>query len=80
VDTTCLLVDYLSDVLTLSYTEKAVFCAVNFHKLEETSLSARIYGRAVEGFDEEIKAVTYHGANVRQNQKKQWETCIIFDI
>ncbi len=80
VDSTCLLIDFLSEVLTLSFTEKALFCEVRFTTIETTELHAVVFGRGADGFDEEIKAVTYHGAEVRQNTKGLWETCVIFDI
>lgn len=80
VDSTCLLIDFLSEVLTLCYTEKALFCELQFVIIENTGLHAQLFGRQVNGFDEEIKAVTYHGADVRQNANGYWETCVIFDI
>lgn len=80
IDTTTLLVEFLSDVLTLAQGEKAIFCTVDFMSLNENSLQVSIGGEKVEGFDEDIKAVTYHEAEVRKNEKGNWETVIIFDI
>ena len=40
----------------------------------------KLSGTRINNFDEEIKAVTYHEANVIKNKKGLWETCIIFDI
>ena len=79
-DTTCLLIDFLSDVLTNCYTEKAVFCKLNFLEFSQKLLSAKISGKLVDGFDEEIKAVTYHEASVDQNTEGKWESIVIFDI
>lgn len=78
-DQTCLLIDFLSEVLSISYAEKAIFCEVEFLKLTQATLIAEIHGKRVEGFDEEIKAVTYHEAEVHGNNRG-WETLIIFDI
>lgn len=80
VDTTALLVDFLSDVLTLAHEHKAVFCELDFEILEAASLRASIGGRPANGFDEDIKAATYHEAEVRQNAEGLWETFLIFDI
>jgi SHS2 domain-containing protein len=80
VDTTVLLVDFLSEVLTLSHEEKAVFCALEVQQLNETAIAAQIAGRPADGFAEDIKAVTYHEAEVRQNDAGKWETMLIFDI
>ncbi len=80
VDRTTLLVDFLSDVLTLMQTEKAVFCRTTINQLSETALEAEVLGYPVSSFDEDIKAVTYHQADVRQRPDQWWETLIIFDI
>ncbi len=80
VDNTTLLIDFLSDVLTLSHEHKAVFCELVFPKLNPAQLLASVGGRPANGFEEDLKAVTYHEANVKQNDKEQWETFLIFDI
>ena len=80
VDRTALLVDFLSDVLVLMQTEKAVFCEMDMLLLEEKRVVAEIRGYPVSGFDEDIKAVTYHQADVHRREDGKWETLIIFDI
>jgi len=79
-DLTCLLIDTLSDILALSFINKAVFCEAHFTELTQNHLAAGISGYEVDGFDEEIKAVTYHGADVIQSAGSSWETRVIFDI
>jgi SHS2 domain-containing protein len=79
-DLTCLLIDFLSEILSISYAEKSVFCKVDFIAFTPLKLIANIYGRQIRGFDEEIKAVTYHEANVNRDNNGQWETMVIFDI
>ncbi len=79
-DLTCLLVDFLSEVLTLSYTEKCVFCELEIREQSPEFLKARIGGKPVDGFTEEIKAVTYHEAEVVQNDDGLWFTNVVFDI
>lgn len=79
-DRTALLIDFLSEILTRTQTEKVVFCNVDFKKLSETELDGEIKGVKVDEFEEDIKAVTFHEAEVRKNEKGQWETTVIFDI
>ena len=79
-DRTCLLIDFLSEALSVSYNEKAVFCQLHIIKMGTNLLEASIYGATIDKFDEEIKAVTYHEANLIKNQQNKWETFIIFDI
>ena len=79
-DYTCLLIDFLSEVLSHSYTDKAIYCGVNSIFLSEYEINAEITGVPIEKFHEEIKAVTYHEAQVQKNRKDLWETLVIFDI
>lgn len=80
-DYTNLLIDFLSDVLSMSYIEKTIFCKVNILEFSEYKIKAEIKGYDVQMFDEEIKAVTYHEANVHLDEEDElWKTCIIFDI
>ncbi len=79
-DLTCLLVDFLSEVLSISYTEKAIFCKMQDVRISKNKLSATLYGTGIKSLDEEIKAVTYHEAEVMKNSKNYWETTIVFDI
>ncbi|GGD40709.1 archease [Muriicola marianensis] len=78
-DTTCLLVDFLSEVLSASYTEKSIFCKVDFLTLDSSEILAEIHGMRVEVFEEEIKAVTYHEADVHKCEGL-WESVVVFDI
>jgi len=79
-DNTALLIDFLSAVLTLTHQCKAVFTEVTFARLNETSLNCTIKGFETDGFDDDIKAVTYHEADVKNNSSGRFETMIVFDI
>lgn len=79
-DTTALLVDFLSEVLTHSLVERAIFCRAEFIKLSAKMLHAKIYGIKINRFDKDIKAVTYHEAEVKRTDKNRYETVIVFDI
>ena len=80
IDGTSLLVDFLSEVLTLSHIRKTIYCEVIFEALAETEIRARIRGKATNQFDKDIKAVTYHEAELKINKKGQWESILVFDI
>ncbi|MEJ1222486.1 archease [Sediminicola sp. 1XM1-17] len=79
-DNTCLLIDFLSEVLAHSYAEKAVYCRLEIQELQDNKLKVTLFGKHIDSLDEEIKAVTYHEALLIKNNNDQWETFIIFDI
>ena len=80
VDATGLLIDFLSETLALTYIQKALFCHVYFDLLIDTKLSARLYGRWYGHLANEIKAVTYHEANIIRDQGGRWATPVLFDL
>lgn len=79
-DIKSLLIDFLSEVLTQSHINRTVYCAAEIHELTENSVQATVFGRNVEQFEEDIKAVTYHEVNVVKNEAGNYEAIIIFDI
>jgi SHS2 domain-containing protein len=79
-DTSVLLIDFLSEVLTISHAQKVIFCKLKIQYLDELNIRAFIYGRKIDSFDEAIKAVTYHEAEVFRNKNNRWQTNLIFDI
>lgn len=79
-DRTALLVDFLNAVLTQAYTNKETYRHMHFTKIDEKELVAELTALPVTEFGEDVKAVTYHEANVRQNTKGEWETMLVFDI
>lgn len=79
-DRTNLLIDFLSDVLSNSCIEKVICCHLEIIDFSENRIKAELFCSNIDQFDEEIKAVTYHEANIIKNKKGDWETSIIFDI
>ncbi|MGM0545447.1 MAG: archease [Bacteroidota bacterium] len=79
-DRTTLLIDFLSEVLTLSQIHKAIFSDFDINRMTDCELSATLSGKKVDLFDEDVKAVTYHEANMSLNEDGDWQTKIIFDI
>lgn len=79
VDRTALLVDFLSDVLVQAHVRRVVFRDVRFVRLTETELEAELQGVAAAEFGEDVKAVTYHEADVRM-ENGRWQTMLVFDL
>lgn len=79
-DLTSLLIDFMNDVLTLTHTLKKIFCTLEVHQLNDNEIDATIRGVDIANPDDDIKAVTYHEANVHINEDGQLETVIVFDI
>lgn len=77
---TFLLIDFLSEALTLSHIHKIIFGKVQFKRLTKGECVAQLYGRKEMSLDKDIKAVTYHEAHVKRNEKGVYETTLIFDI
>lgn len=79
-DLTSLLIDFLNEVLSLSQIDYVLFEDVKIELCTGQMVRAHLFGHKVEGFSEDIKAVTYHEAEVRQTKEKNWEAKVIFDI
>ncbi len=79
-DVTALLIDFLAEILTHTHVDRVVYTKVEFQELTETVVRAKVSGVKVESFDEDVKAVTYHEAEVVQGEDGVWETVVVFDI
>lgn len=79
-DYDALLVDFLSEVNYLMQTEREAYDDIKLKKFSDAELEVELLGQPVEGFDEEIKAVTYHGLQIKKNKEGLWEATIILDI
>lgn len=73
-----LLVDFLNEILSRSQINKRVYKVENL-KLGKSELTAEISGMSVEKFEEDIKAVTYHEADIEQKDAI-WKTRLVLDI
>jgi len=79
-DLSVILVDFLSEILYLSQVNKEIYNDVKFLKFLDTEIEAQLFGKKVERFGEDIKAVTYHQLDVHQREDNIWEATILFDI
>ena len=79
-DRAALLVDFLNEALSLAQANKEAYDSVQFLALHSDVLRAKLRGRRISSFGEDIKAVTYHEAKVEQDEKGVWHAHIVFDI
>jgi SHS2 domain-containing protein len=74
-----LLVDFLSNLVTWSYVNKAHYQRLIIHELTPHHFEAALEGNLVEQFGKDVKAVTYHHAQVTR-VGDQFQAAVIFDI
>ncbi len=75
-----LLVDFLSEVLYLIQVNKEIYQDIKFEKFNDAEIRAKILGKKVESFGEDIKGVTYHDLEIKQNSDKAWQATVLFDM
>jgi SHS2 domain-containing protein len=79
-DRDALLVNFLSEALSLSDINNEAYLDVTIHELNENHIRATLHGIPIEGFEVvEIKAVTYHELAI-QKIDGVWQSDIVFDI
>ena len=79
-DATVLLVDFLSAILTRVHVHRALYCAADLQLAGETGLVADLEGTPVDALDTDIKAVTFHEAEVTRDAAGRWSTRLVFDL
>ncbi|HEV2722821.1 MAG TPA: archease [Thermoanaerobaculia bacterium] len=78
VDVTALLVDFLNEALMRAHVHRRSFTGASFASLSETHVAATLTSVPAT-FDEDVKAVTYHEAEVRRDGGA-WTTMLVLDI
>ena len=79
-DITILLIDFLNEVLSYSLINKCVYNKISVFKNSGDSLLVKIQGYKVTTFLKDVKAVTFHEAEVMESGDGDFETTIILDI
>lgn len=79
IDSTSLLIDFLSEILYLSHKEKALYPGVIVREMGELELDAYVLGFHADRFGEDVKAVTYHEAEIIGSEGN-FECVVILDI
>lgn len=80
-DLTSLLIVFLSEVIAQADILNTVFIDAIFKKFGENFLEGELRGVKVDGFDKDIKAVSYHEVDIKKNlETGMYETILVFDI
>lgn len=78
-DLTALLVDLLNELLLRCHTRGEAFEPESI-VLHRHSVIARLRASRSSRFEEDVKAVTYHEADVRRETDGTWKTTIVLDV
>lgn len=79
-DINALLVDFLNECLYFSQINHEIYQNIKFERFTETELEGVLMGQKVARLAEDIKAVTYHGVEVKKNNNGFWRVDVIYDI
>ncbi len=79
IDTSALLIDFLSEALSLMHHKKSVFCNALFDIFDDKYIECTFLGTMVDSFHEDVKAVTYTEAEIRQISGA-YEVIFVLDI
>lgn len=82
VDLNSLLVEFLSETIAQSDIKNVIFSDVGLKKFGEDFLEGTLWGAgAGNGFEKEIKAVSYHEVDIKKNPATGlYETILVFDV
>lgn len=80
-DLTALLIDFLNEALSLALTNLESYdeLVVVDLDVEASVLHGELAGHRVSGFDDDVKAVTYHEADLVRRDWG-WQSLVVFDI
>lgn len=79
-DVNALLVDFLNDLLAKNIIENAIYFDIIELELEGNRAIAKVCGIKVDSFDEDVKAVTHHGAQIQFHIDGTYEVELVLDI
>ncbi|MBR9998127.1 MAG: archease [Cyclobacteriaceae bacterium] len=80
-DLTTLFIDMLNEVLSLNHVNKCVFDDINSLEIfDERAVEIELNGYPVNKFIKDVKAVTYHEAEIRQSSLGILQIVVILDI
>jgi SHS2 domain-containing protein len=78
-DRETLLVNWLNELLYLQEKHDETYSEFNIGEISETRLRARIRGRHSRGATRMIKAVTFHGLEIKRTAEG-WEATVVVDV
>ncbi len=74
-----LLIDFLSEILYLSNKNKSIYKVNKIFEINNKTIKCELYGSKIERFAEDIKAVTYHEAELIE-EDGLLKARVIFDL
>ena len=80
VDQTSLLIDFLNELHGMGQVNREVYMVKKISRLTDTEVDAVVEGRPVDSFGNSVKSVTYHEAEMKRNDRNQWEVTIVLDV
>ena len=63
-----MLIDFLSQVLILTYAHHTIFCSMYIKELTEKKLEAQLYGYWFDSFDNKIKRIAEQASSLKRNE------------
>jgi SHS2 domain-containing protein len=79
-DKTALLIDFLSEALTQMYIKNVLIRRVEFLEITNNTLKGKLTAYYIDKFAVDIKAVTYHEAEIIFNKLNEYECTVVLDI
>ncbi|MEN6479439.1 MAG: archease [Anaerolineales bacterium] len=79
-DPETLMVDWLSELLYQSDIQRAWWHTFDLHQVTPTVLRGTVLGQRPATPRREVKAVTYTGLEISQDDRGQWSATITFDV
>jgi len=80
-DLTALFIDVLNEVLSLNHIHKCIFDDIKLLEIyDERAVEIEIDGYPVSKFSQDVKAVTYHEAEIKHSAMGILQTVVILDI
>ena len=79
-DLTALLVDFLNEALSNAHARREAYDDARISSLTDNRVEARLLGTEAIAFGADVKAVTYHEADIRRDAHGQWYTILVYDI
>jgi SHS2 domain-containing protein len=81
VDLTTLFIDMLNEILSQAHIDKCVYDDIKkLEILNDRILEVELEGYKVTNFSKDVKAVTYHEAEIKQSAAGILQTIVILDI
>lgn len=74
-----LLMDLLNQAIAIGAGNKESYLDIRFNLITDNKAEGVLLGKAVKGFDKEIKACVDKDKDVAKNDKGEWETTVFFE-